>query len=523
MNSRFRAQNWTRHYVDCSIDLPDSVKRQLVARLTSEVATLEKSLAGPARAARKRYRDRPDLFVTECIDWKADEGPAPYQLEVLAELAKRKRVCVRGPHTLGKTAMEAWICLWFSVTRDGAEEWKAMTTASAWRQLTLYLWPEIHKWAKRIKWDMLGREPFDESDLLLLMLKGQTGFAAAVASNDHTKIEGAHADSLLYAFDESKTIPSETWDAVEGALMSGDAYAVAVSTPGEPSGRFYDIQARKRGYEDWWVRHVTVDEMIAAGRITSDKVEDRKRQWGEGSAMYQNRVLGNFAASDEDGIIPLAWIERANERWHQWAESGRPGEVAVVGVDIGETRDQTVLALRTGNVIGELRKFQGGDLMQTTGRVAGILTAHQNAVAVVDGIGIGAGVVSRLREQRLKVEAFIASEGTAKRDRTNEFGFANKRAWAWWNLREMLDPESGCNVALPPDDQLTQELTAPHWREVSGGRIELEAKEKIRQQIDRSTDCGDAVIQAFSHGIGGRFEYIRGESRRTGQRDRVWR
>src|SRR6185312_2888777 len=121
-----------------------------------------------------------------------------------------------------------------------------------------------------------------------------------------------------------KAIPGATFDAAEGAFANAgsdtvsEALAFAVSTPGEPQGRFYDIHARKPGYEDWFVWHVTLEDTIQAGRVSREWAEQRKRQWGEDSAVYQNRVLGEFASSEEDGVIPLGWIERANERWHVW-------------------------------------------------------------------------------------------------------------------------------------------------------------------------------------------------------------
>ena len=38
--------------------------------------------------------------------------------------------------------------LWFALTRDAAGvNWKVVTTAGSWHQLTQYTWPEIHKWA----------------------------------------------------------------------------------------------------------------------------------------------------------------------------------------------------------------------------------------------------------------------------------------------------------------------------------------------------------------------------------------
>ncbi|MFF5675098.1 hypothetical protein ACFY8S_34190 [Streptomyces hygroscopicus] len=38
--------------------------------------------------------------------------------------------------------------------------------------------------------------------------------------------------------------------------------------------------------------------------------------------MYANRVEGEFHASDEDFVIPLAWVEAAVERWHEWDAAG---------------------------------------------------------------------------------------------------------------------------------------------------------------------------------------------------------
>lgn len=213
------------------------------------------------------------------------------------------RTSVRGPHGLGKTALASWVLLWFALTRDG-RDWKVITTASRWRQLTIYLWPEVHKWSRRLRWDLIGRPPFNErSELQTLSLKLMTGAASAVASDNPASIEGAHADYLLYIFDESKEIQAGTFDAAEGAFSNvgnvagNEALALAISTPGEPQGRFYEIQARKPGYEDWQVRRVSLEEVIQAGRVGPEWAEQRKQQWGEKSAVYQNKVLGEFDIS----------------------------------------------------------------------------------------------------------------------------------------------------------------------------------------------------------------------------------
>lgn len=484
--------------------LPDTFASSLADRLDP-----------PADTARQgvRYYNDPVLFADQCIAWPAGRMLAPYQREILAAIPTRRRVSVRGPHGLGKSTTSAIAILWFALTREAAmRDWKCVTTAGAWRQLERYLWPEIHKWARLIRWTMLGREPLDtRTELLTLNIKLRHGSAFAVASDNPELIEGAHADSVMYVFDESKAISAETFDAAEGAFSgagTGDeneAYALAMSTPGEPNGRFYDIHRRAPGLDDWWPRHVTKGEAICAGRISREWCEKRREQWGD-SAVYHNRVEGEFHSSDEDGVIPLAWVEEANERWRAWDEAGRPAVdgLRIVGVDVARTgADKTVLAIRTGSVVTDLRHTSKADTMQTTGRVKSIVDSMPQAQAVVDVIGIGAGVVDRLREQNIEVDGFNASARTSRRDRSGEMGFSNCRSAAWWHVRELLDPTNGENIALPPNDLLTGDLTAPHWRVLSGGKIQVESKDEIHKRIGRSTDDGDAVVMALWPQSGG--------------------
>lgn len=468
-----------------------------------------------------RYHDDPVGFVHDCIEWPEGQGPAPYQDETLANLVEHRREALRGPHTLGKSTTATWAILWFANTRDAmGEDWKIPTTASAWLQLTRYLWPEVHKWVRRLRWDRLGREPYrDKTELLDLGLKLRHGEAFGASPSDPAYIEGAHATQLLYVYDEAKAIPIDIWDAAEGAFAGAgpdtdsDAYALAISTPGEPNGRFYEIHKRQAGTEDWHTRHVTKDEAIAAGRMSAEWAADRRRQWGAASATYQNRVEGEFASSDEDGVIPLGWIEAANLRWAERHGDGfnPAAPLEVVGVDCSGTgSDRTVLARRHGDDIGPIERPRktvdataedqvGLEEMATAGRIVAILGANIRARAIVDAGGLGSGVVGRVREKinRQRVVAFVAGAKANRKDRNGEFGFANVRSAAWWAMREALDPDFDSDVALPPDDDLTGDLTAPHWREVSAGRIQVESKDEIRKRLGRSTDTGDAVVQAF--------------------------
>lgn len=461
--------------------------------------------------ARTYYND-PAAFVHDCFHWKEDEdGPTDYQLEILAALIEHYRVSGRGPHGLGKTTLEAWAVHWFANTREALEvDWKIPATASAWRQLTKFLFPEIHKWAHRLNWAKLGRPPYNEVyELQTLALKLNHGEAFAVASNQPSLIEGAHATELLYLFDEAKAIPAQTFDAAEGAFSnagettSAKAYALAMSTPGDTSGRFYDIQRKAPGYEDWFVRHVKLSEAIAARRISAVWVAQRRKQWGEKSPRFLNRVLGEFAEAGTDVLIPLAWVEAAHERWLNC--DGRGKGTRRYGVDVARFGDDnTVIARLVGTVLESLEVYEQLDTMQTVGKVIVAVNRNKKVPVQVDVIGIGAGVVDRLREQGYSVSGVNVSESAKDEDNadltddSDELMFVNLRSYLWWRLRERLDPDGTDPIALPPDDRLTSDLTAPRWKETSSGRIKVESKDDIRKRIGRSTDYGDAAALAVT-------------------------
>src|SRR3972149_8315130 len=245
----------------------------------------------------------------------------PYQEQALSALLEHRRVCMRGPHGIGKTALEAWAVLWALAVH---EEIKAPTTASAWRQLTENLWPEIHKWSSRAKWDRIGLRVRPERELLKRRLQlGDNRFAFALASSDEAKIEGAHSAVVFYGFDEAKTIQAEIWDAAEGAFSTGEGYALAISTPGEPAGRFYDIQTDRRSYPHWHIIRVTETEARRVVPGFAQWADLMAVQWGEQSAVYQNRGAGEFAQSETETVIPLAWVEAAMDRW---TPDGRPSD-----------------------------------------------------------------------------------------------------------------------------------------------------------------------------------------------------
>lgn len=461
-------------------------------------AALKREKAGRYEKFRKQYFNDPVGFAEDIVGVEL----ADYQADVMAKLASTRRLSVRSLHGVGKTMISSVTILWFSLTRDTDYDWKVIATASNFRQIEKFLFPEMKRWSRQIDWEKVGRDPFDENkEMLKLSLNLETGAATGVSSTDAGGIEGVHAEQLLYIIDEAKIVGDDVFDAVEGALsnfIEGDSkeqgFVMCVSTPGGPSGRFYEIQAQKPAFTDWTIRHITLKEGVDAGRISPKWAEQRRIQWGERSAMYRSKVLGEFTESDTEGLVPVYWIELANERWED--REGNFGMNQCIGVDVSSRgRDASKMAYKCSAGISSVEDVDEVDTMALVNTVRAKSIATRSAI-VVDSVGVGEGVYSRLQELGSPVLSFNGGEKALQTDMSGELEFKNMKTAGYWRLREMLNPDNHWNICLPPNDELLFELSTIQY-EIDGNKIAIEPKKKFRKRNGgRSPDTADAVVYA---------------------------
>lgn len=220
-------------------------------------------------------------------------------------------------------------------------------------------------------------------------------------------------------------------------------------------------------------------------------------------------LRGDFSVGLEDDpyqTIPTAWVLAAQQRWK---ERQRPTIIdhrgntvfqpmTAVGVDPARGGDdKTCLARRYGNWCAPIETHpgkatpDGGSVAQLT--IAALL---DGGVANIDVIGIGASVYDMSKQQGATVQAINFAESAPGLDRTGKLSFVNLRAYAYWWLREALDPVNGDDLALPPDPELLADLCSPKWMIRSRG-IQIESKDDIKARLGRSPDKGDALVMAF--------------------------
>jgi hypothetical protein len=446
----------------------------------------------------KKYYHDPHQWVLDFVDIEL----SPYLVDVLKMVKQgHAKIAIFGPHGLGKSVLAAILVLWGG---NVSVDCKIPTTASAWRQLEEYLWPEIHKWYHRVDWDKIEKAGGGKRPRLLTLecQFSDQSKAFAVASDNPETIEGAHARRIMYMFDEAKAIQAGTWESAEGAFSTpGDHLQFAFSTPGDTSGVFYNICSYQKGYEKWRVRHVTLREAIRGGRITLEWAREKREQWGADNPVYQNRVWGTFAKDSADSVIPLSWINLAINRWYAWKKEGEKttGQLVIGADTAGQGVDKTKFYYRYDNVISKTETFKKLRPMEIAGKLKNAMgdTAKLN---IDVSYGEGAGTADRLKEFEgfaYRIAGINFAEKTDRFDKSGCLGFANMRALLFWNMRELLDPDSGHNLCLPDEPLLIGDLCAIRRKTRSDGKMLVESKEDIRERIGRSTDDGDACALAF--------------------------
>lgn len=215
---------------------------------------------------------------------------------------------------------------------------------------------------------------------------------------------------------------------------------------------------------------------------------------------------GRFDAGLKDHewqVIPTAWIMAAQERWKPDGFKGLLMTAQALD-PAGGGRDSAELASRYGGWYAPMVSAKGSETADGSATAGMVVKYRKDGCPVVVDVGGGyaGAVITRFKDNLIPYARFDGGStqivGTAK---GSGLKFANKRAEAWWRLREELDPDQqgGSAIALPPDPELRADLAAPHWSLQARG-ILLESKDDIRKRLGRSPGKGDAAVMCLSEG-----------------------
>ncbi len=429
-------------------------------------------------------------FVRYVFPWgegalEGEEGPDEWQADMLRAIGdnlrtadEAVRMAVASGHRVGKTALCAWIVLWFLSTREDPQ---VVVTANTKPQLSGKTWRELAKWHK-----LAIHGHWFEWTATKFMLKQHpdTWFAMAVAWTKERPeaFAGLQERHVLVIMDEASWIPDEIWEVTEGAMLSPEALWLVFGNPTRNTGRFRECW---RGQRARW-QTIQVDSRTAK-QANKKEIEGWIEHYGADSDFVRVRVEGKFPRAGSSQFIGEDIVEVAQARTLEPIET----DPIIIGVDVARFgENQSVILVRQGNVIRHGEAHRGKDTMWLVGRVTQIIEEYEPTAVNVDGPGIGGGPVDRLRQLEYNVRYINTGLPADKKER-----FFNKRAEVWDRMRAWVK-DGG---SIPPEyKELATDLVGPEYGFDAKNRVQLERKVDMTARKIPSPDWGDALALTFA-------------------------
>ena len=405
------------------------------------------------------------------IDYK----PRAWQLKVHDDLTRFTVLVLHRRAGKTKLALHQLI--------DGAL--RTTHTASLWAYVAPFL-----KQAKQIAWLTLCQivEPMRRAGACDvrdgdLEVRFKNGAIVRLYGADNSEaLRGARLDGV--ALDELADVEPYVWqDVLRPALADRNGWALFLGTVSgvDLLSELYEYAGGEKAKSNGWSRMLwTVDETEAIPKSEIEQLRDEMP-----SKAFAREFLCDFTVGGDDQLVSIADVLAASLRTYE--DSVFRDQARVIGVDPARSNTgRCCIARRQGLVALPDVCLHENDTMSIAARVAQLYTDWQADAVIVDGGGVGGGVIDRLRQlggMRVVEVQFGAAAGNPQR-------YVNRRAEVLWELREWI--RSG--GAIPNDVDLKREIATPTYS-YKNGRILVEEKDAIKARLPggQSPDRADAL------------------------------
>lgn len=323
--------------------------------------------------------------------------------------------------------------------------------------------------------------------------------------------QGVRRDGGTAVFiDEAGSVPRDLFVAAEAVTTGGaDNKIVAIGNPDIRGTAFQDLWSKSQLSQHWSLHTISAfdlptftgelvypddavkqEAMLMSGMNTPAKVETWRATWGEDSARWQSKVLGEFPDEDDNSFFPQGIINKALET----EIDPEPGTPIFLGVDVAlGGQDETLIYTNQG---GKIRLHT---TIQKMNEYDGAYRIHKIALEVgaaevrIDAAGTGHGVHTNL----LSLPDFAGAPYTliglqgahASPDRAQ---WNNARSWHYDQLRVQI--QKGEIDLDMQDTELQEELLVQTFDYNNLGGIQITPKTRQRKKGLKSPDHLDAVI-----------------------------
>ncbi|AFH22799.1 putative phage terminase B protein [environmental Halophage eHP-35] len=343
----------------------------------------------------------------------------------------------------------------------------------------------------------------DPEDLMKSASKSQITFldgnvrvkclsASSGSSGKGSGLMGSGADIIV--LDESNRVSESTYkENIERMLNSEDSVLIEAGNPFHKDNQFY-----RHWTDDRFIKyHVSDEKGVEIGRHSKQFFDNKAGEiGGRNSLEYKVLYRSEFPDQVDDALIAHSWIERAEKN----SFSFESPEI-IYGADIAGSGDDKIVVTRLEKQDGKHRltdqwsKGKSSDTGELAHWIQDRVPERPEEVDrfVVDAVGIGAGVHSKLKELGFEPTKFKAGE----KPNSEEDRFQNKKARNFFKVRDTLqenDLQICDGFSHGRGNSLVHELT--HIK------TERRARDKIKivDPDSGSPDFADSLMMSFYSG-----------------------
>lgn len=452
--------------------------------------------------------DDPYAFVMGAYPWgvegsrlEKETGPNDWQTNLLCRV--RDRLCdltqaileaTASGHGVGKSACVAWLLDWAKSTLPDT---RGVVTANTEQQLKGKTWAEIGKWHHMsITKDLftLTATSWHSSD----PAHERTWRIDMVPWSEHRPeaFAGLHNKGrrLIIIFDEASAIADKIWETTEGALTDADTQIIwcVFGNPTKNSGRFKECFKGGRFAKMW---HSTSVDSRTIPFTNKTQISTWGDAYGDDSDFFRIRVKGEFPRHGEMEFFSTADVEEAMTR----EVNAHYTDPLALGVDVARFgANFSVLYPRKGRDARTTprQRYQGVSTTVLASHVFATATGLRADGVMVDGGGVGGGVVDNCRQMHLNVfEVQFGAKNSVPDFMTGSQGekYANMRAGMYGALRAWI--KTG---AIPNDPDLKDQFLGITYTFNNRDEIVLTSKEQMMKDGLPSPDDLDALAMTFA-------------------------
>ncbi len=455
-------------------------------------------------------------------------GPrrTPGQAEVIEAVFKYQKVAIGSGHTTGKTYLAPIVCALWMLSHPYCY---VIITASTWDNVKSKVFAGLQNLVAKCREQ--GNFPFDVPKVMTQSWEIAPEWKAiGLSPKEQETIQGWHSvgakAGTMLIVDEASIMTHKIHTAALSLLAGPDDRLFYIGNPTRSDGPFADALLGQA--EGWHIINISSlntpnvvhGKSVIPGLATRSWVNMMRDEYGEGSPIWQSRVLGQVPDQDDDALISRALVERAlQEDVIPWQKD----ENLTLGVDVARspTGAETVYIVRGEQAVHEVIGQRGRSAPKIRSTIRELKKKYNLSVdrVFVDATAIGVGLTDDLVELDGYPETLRVMNGASAQ---NSKDYRNRKSEDYARAKQWL--KDGGTIPNRFRDKFVGKtgLSTIHYTLLeSSGQMQVEAKAHYKDRVGKSPDYADAFALSFAAPVGERAFPCVGDWHRLGRRPEI--